>query len=75
MGNLYAGTILRVDLTNRKITKEPTSPYAHQFVGGRGIDIRILYNEVWGRMSIIDTKLFMLLHSQPSIVFLGISYR
>lgn len=46
MGNLYPGAILRIDLTQEKITKEPTPPYARQFIGGPGIDIRILYEEV-----------------------------
>ena len=33
----WTGKILRVNLTNGKITEMPTSDYAPKFVGGRGI--------------------------------------
>jgi aldehyde:ferredoxin oxidoreductase len=40
------GTILRVDLSTGKITKEPLSEdLAYSFVGGRGINSKILYDE------------------------------
>ena len=42
----YAGKILRIDLTNRKIENEPTSSYVQQYIGGRGVNDRILYEEV-----------------------------
>ena len=45
MTYMYGGTILRVDLSSGKIRKEPTENYATNFLGGRGINIRILYNE------------------------------
>jgi aldehyde:ferredoxin oxidoreductase len=42
----WMGTILRVDLTTGKITKEPLSEdLAYHFVGGRGINSKILYDE------------------------------
>lgn len=44
--NAYAGKILRVNLSNGKITAEPTMKYAKRFLGGRGINQWILYNEV-----------------------------
>jgi len=43
---MYGGTILRVDLSEGKITKEPTAYYSKDFLGGRGINIKILYDEV-----------------------------
>ena len=46
MTYLYGGNILRVDLSKGKISKEPTAPYASDFLGGRGINIKILYDEV-----------------------------
>ena len=47
MLNGYGGTILRVDLSTGKITKEPTSPQmARDFVGGRGFGAYFLYKEV-----------------------------
>ncbi len=48
MTNWYGwmGTILRVDLSNGKITKEPlTQDLAYNFIGGRGINSKILYDE------------------------------
>jgi len=42
----HAGKILRVNLSNGKITTEPTMRYAKNFLGGRGINQWILYKEV-----------------------------
>ncbi|MBM4462704.1 MAG: hypothetical protein FJ012_05120 [Chloroflexi bacterium] len=41
-----AGRILRVDLTGRKIEKEPTSSYVKDWFGGDGIGSRIICTEV-----------------------------
>jgi len=46
MGHLYGGRILRVDLTNGTVTTEPVAPYAARFIGGRGINAKILFDEV-----------------------------
>jgi len=41
------GTILRVDLTSRKIEKVPLSEeLRYNYIGGRGINVKILYDEV-----------------------------
>jgi len=43
----YAGTVLRVNLTDGSIKKEPTSPeMARDYLGGRGFVAKILYDEV-----------------------------
>ena len=45
--NGYGGTILRVNLTEGKITKEPTpAQLARDFIGGRGFGIYFLFKEV-----------------------------
>ena len=42
----WMGTILRVDLSTGKITKEPLSEdLSYNFIGGRGINSKILYDE------------------------------
>ena len=47
MLNGYGGSILRVDLSTGKITKEPTPPQlARDFIGGRGFGAYFLYKEV-----------------------------
>jgi len=43
---LYAGTILIIDLNQGKISREPTSSYSKDYLGGRGINIRLLYDHV-----------------------------
>jgi aldehyde:ferredoxin oxidoreductase len=42
----YAGKILRVNLSNGAISTEPTSKYAKEWLGGSGIAIKILYDEL-----------------------------
>jgi aldehyde:ferredoxin oxidoreductase len=44
----YMGKVLRVDLTNEKITEErlPDQSTLRKFVGGTGLGIRMIYNEV-----------------------------
>ena len=43
----WMGTILRVDLTSGKIQKKPLSEdLMRNYIGGRGINVRILYDEV-----------------------------
>ena len=41
----YAGEILKVDLSNGRITRLATSDYADRFLGGRGIAARIYWDE------------------------------
>lgn len=41
----WSGRILRVDLSGRTYSTEPTAPYT-SFVGGRGISTKILFDEV-----------------------------
>ena len=43
----YAGQILRVDMTTRKITKQPLNhEICEQYIGGRGHDAKIIFDEV-----------------------------
>ncbi|KAF0123671.1 MAG: Tungsten-containing aldehyde ferredoxin oxidoreductase Aor [bacterium] len=42
----YTGSILRIDLSARKIYKTPTMEYADLFIGGRGIGCKIYWDEV-----------------------------
>jgi aldehyde:ferredoxin oxidoreductase len=45
MGYLRGGTILRIDLSSGTIVKEPSADYAKPWLGGRGLNSRILYTE------------------------------
>lgn len=43
----YAGTILRVDLTENRVEKQPLPPeMARTYLGGRGFVARMLYDEI-----------------------------
>src|SRR4030042_1230829 len=42
----YAGKILRIDLTTSKFSAEPTEKYASKFLGGRGINQKILLEDL-----------------------------
>ncbi|MBI5030093.1 MAG: aldehyde ferredoxin oxidoreductase family protein [Chloroflexi bacterium] len=43
----YTGTILRINLTNRRATREPLDlELAEKFVGGRGLTSYLLYREI-----------------------------
>jgi aldehyde:ferredoxin oxidoreductase len=46
MSYLYGGKILRIDLSTGEIEKQPTSAYADNWLGGRGFNARILYQEL-----------------------------
>lgn len=42
----YAGNILRINLSDGRISTEPTLKYAKEWLGGPGIAIKILYDEL-----------------------------
>lgn len=48
MSNLYGGSLLRVNLSSGEIKKTPTANYADLWLGSRGINTRILYEETDG---------------------------
>ncbi len=39
----WTGKILRIDLSNRTSTTEPTEPYIDKYLGGRGLGVRLIY--------------------------------
>ena len=40
----WVGNILKVDLSTGRISVEPTEPYIDDFLGGRGIGVRLVYD-------------------------------
>jgi aldehyde:ferredoxin oxidoreductase len=50
----WSGQILRVDLSEMEIRKEDTEPYTRSFIGGRGINTKIVYDEVSPEISPSD---------------------
>jgi aldehyde:ferredoxin oxidoreductase len=43
---MYGGTILLLNLSDGEISREPTSSYSGDYLGGRGINIKLLYDKV-----------------------------
>lgn len=54
MQYMRAGNILKVDLTTGKVSKEPTSSYVKNFVGGHGINMKMLYDQVGPEIKAFD---------------------
>lgn len=52
----WTGKILRVDLTERKWSIEPTEKYAERFIGGIGIGFKILWDEVPPNVGAFDPQ-------------------
>ncbi len=46
MGGGWTGKVLRVDLTDRKWSVEPTERFAESFIGGIGIGLKVFWDEV-----------------------------
>lgn len=42
----YAGKILRLDMSSGKISWEPTSRYSERFMGGDGVAMKIMWDEI-----------------------------
>jgi aldehyde:ferredoxin oxidoreductase len=45
---------MRVNLSEGKVSKEPTTSYSSDFLGGRGINVKILYDEVPPEVAPLD---------------------
>ncbi|MFO7996999.1 MAG: aldehyde ferredoxin oxidoreductase family protein [Dehalococcoidia bacterium] len=46
MSQGWSGRILRIDLSKMASSEEDVMPYARSFVGGRGINVKMMYDEV-----------------------------
>jgi aldehyde:ferredoxin oxidoreductase len=61
----YAGTILKVDLSSRRITRMPTSDYADLFLGGRGIAAKVYWDEVPPQIAASDPESRLIFMTGP----------
>lgn len=53
----WAGTILRIDLTKEEIIKQPlTKEMAYNFLGGRGFNSKVLWDEIEPRIDPLGPK-------------------
>ena len=67
MAHLYGGKILRVDLTEGKTTTEPVSDYTDLFIGGKGINAKILFDEVEPGTEPYDADNLLLFSAGPLV--------
>jgi aldehyde:ferredoxin oxidoreductase len=64
--NGYAGTILRVDLSNATVRKEPLSEsLAENFLGGRGFTAKMLYDEILPNTQPFDPENMLIAATGP----------
>ena len=64
--NGYGGSILRVDLTSGKITRQPTPPdLARDYIGGRGFGAYLLYHEVPAHANPLGPENKLIISSGP----------
>jgi aldehyde:ferredoxin oxidoreductase len=62
----YAGKILRVNLTTQKCTEEPLNPkYAKDYLGGTGLGVRMIYDEVPPSTDPLSPEIKLSLPSDP----------
>jgi aldehyde:ferredoxin oxidoreductase len=52
----WSGQILRVNLSNAESHTEDVEPYARSFIGGKGINLKIMYDEVSPGTSAFDNE-------------------
>jgi aldehyde:ferredoxin oxidoreductase len=69
----YAGKILRVDLNQGKFSTEPTSPYTERFIGGRGIGVKIYWDEVSPDVKAFDPDNRLIITTGPAAGFTRIA--
>ena len=56
MGKGWTGRILRVDLSERRWSVEPSEEYAERFIGGIGIGLKIFWDEVRPEVGAFDAE-------------------
>ncbi|MDJ0986567.1 MAG: aldehyde ferredoxin oxidoreductase N-terminal domain-containing protein [Desulfobacterales bacterium] len=65
MGYMRGGTILRIDLSSGSIAREPTAEYERLWIGARGLNSRILYNETGPEVDPLDPANVLMLSLGP----------
>jgi aldehyde:ferredoxin oxidoreductase len=66
MADTYTGRVLRIDLSHGMITKERIDPQVlRDYLGGCGVGVRILYNEVPPKVQPLDPENLLIFASGP----------
>ncbi|MFC1916832.1 aldehyde ferredoxin oxidoreductase family protein [Chloroflexota bacterium] len=67
MGYLRGGRILRVNLTEGKVTTEPVGSYTDRFIGGKGINNKILFDSANSGTEPFDDENLLLFGAGPLV--------
>ena len=65
MQYMRGGSILKVDLDTGKVHKEPTAAYVRRFVGGHGINMKLLYDAVGPEVKGLDPENLLIFGTGP----------
>ncbi len=63
--NGWVGKILKIDLTDGAITTEPTADYATDYIGGRGLGVRLIYDHYQPGVGALDPGNPLLFNTGP----------
>ena len=69
----YAGNILRIDLSDRRITSFPTAPYEQRFLGGRGLAARLYWEMASPEAKAFDPENCLIFANGPITGFTGLA--
>jgi aldehyde:ferredoxin oxidoreductase len=61
----WVGKILKIDLTDGKITTEPTEAYVDDYIGGRGLGVKLIYDNYKPGTGALDPGNPLLLNTGP----------
>ncbi len=69
----YSGEILKLDLSDRKITRENTADYASRYLGGRGFAARLFWDMVPPEAKALGSDNCIIFTTGPTTGFFGIA--
>jgi aldehyde:ferredoxin oxidoreductase len=69
----YAGEILKIDLSNIRITRFPTAPYTEKFLGGRGLAARLYWEMARPEAEAFEPENCLIFATGPVTGFAGLA--
>jgi aldehyde:ferredoxin oxidoreductase len=69
----YAGEILKIDLSSRKVKREDTSHYSSKFIGGKGLAAKIYWDMVPPDARALSPENALIFATGPTTTFQGIA--
>ncbi|MBW2621837.1 MAG: hypothetical protein JRD68_02930 [Deltaproteobacteria bacterium] len=69
----YTGKMLRVNLSTRKISSSPSEQYTDRFLGGRGVALKVHWDEVPAKVNAFDPENRLVISTGPVCGVPGLS--